>query len=43
MTPMLPSLSTPHTFHFASPQLGFFKSAKRKREPGLGPIPKELK
>lgn len=24
-------------------KLGFFKSAKRKREPGLGPIPKELK
>uniref|UniRef100_A0A8C6S234 Integrin alpha 11 n=1 Tax=Nannospalax galili TaxID=1026970 RepID=A0A8C6S234_NANGA len=23
-------------------KLGFFKSAKRKREPGLGPIPKEL-
>ncbi|XP_032766735.1 integrin alpha-11 [Rattus rattus] len=23
-------------------KLGFFKSAKRKREPGLGPVPKEL-
>lgn len=32
----------PETFAFASPQLGFFKSAKRRREPGPDPTPKAL-
>ena len=33
---------TPEASAFASPQLGFFKSAKRRREPSLDSTPKVL-
>lgn len=38
----LAHLPIPDVSPFASPQLGFFKSAKRRREPGLDPTPKVL-
>lgn len=38
----LPTLSSSETSPFASSQLGFFKSARRRREPGLDPTPKVL-
>lgn len=38
----LAHLPTPDISPLVSPQLGFFKSAKRRREPGLDPMPKVL-
>lgn len=36
------TLPTPEMSASASPQLGFFKSAKRRREPSLDPTSKAL-